>query len=277
MSPAEDSYGTAKRFAFVAETVSAVIATGRPARVLDVGCGTGSLLSRPLAEAFPALEVTGIDADAATIAWAAAHQALPNLHFATALAEDGERPFDLVIASEVLEHVEDPPAFLLWLRRQTRRGGRVIVTVPNGYGPFEAATLAEVVLHQSGLIALARRLAGRPERMAAAERGRDTLAVSPHINFFGRRALNRLFTETGLSVRRFARRTFLCGFLLDQLVGRFGLAGWNARIADRLPAWAVSDWMVELVCDREPVASAWRRGRLSDWRRRLNERRWGLG
>jgi hypothetical protein len=40
-------------------------------------------------------------------------------------------PFDVVIASEVIEHVPDPPAFLKLLRQRLSAGGVVALTTPN--------------------------------------------------------------------------------------------------------------------------------------------------
>src|SRR5262249_16605180 len=52
-------------------------------------------------------------------------------------AQPWEGRFDAVVASEVLEHIGDPAAFLGLLGRCLRRNGLLILTVPNGYGPFE--------------------------------------------------------------------------------------------------------------------------------------------
>src|ERR1700688_3877555 len=62
----EDAYGRAKRQQFV----ESVIHAGKPATVLDFGCGTGTQLTWPLAETFPQVSFLGVDSDAGTIAWA---------------------------------------------------------------------------------------------------------------------------------------------------------------------------------------------------------------
>jgi 2-polyprenyl-3-methyl-5-hydroxy-6-metoxy-1,4-benzoquinol methylase len=80
-------------------------------RVLDIGCGDGAL-SIDLARA--GAHVVGIDASAANIAEGRARHAHPNLDLreGDALADlPGER-FDVVVMSNVLEHLQDRAAFL---------------------------------------------------------------------------------------------------------------------------------------------------------------------
>lgn len=271
---AEDSYGRRKRLEFVAATIGA----HDPKRILDIGCGTGANLTVPLAAMFGGRQFLGADVDARSIAAARSADCPANLRFATIDALDAEPPFDCVIASEVLEHVEDPPAFLDRLRGLTEADGRLIVTVPNGYGPFEWCALMEAVLHLSGLQGLLRGIKHRlvrtgPTPTAAAA---PTLAVSPHINFFSRRALLSLFDAAGFRVQRFRPTTFLCGYGIDAIITNGPVIAWNATVADRLPPWCASDWMFELSPDGTHRQATWQPGGWSRFRRRLNQRRWGL-
>jgi 2-polyprenyl-6-hydroxyphenyl methylase/3-demethylubiquinone-9 3-methyltransferase len=103
--------------------------------VLDVGCGGGIL-----AEALSRLggSVTGLDASAQNVEAATARRArqpqLRDLTYAHTTAEalvaEG-RSYDVVVASEVLEHVADAPLFLACLADLTKAGGVVIVTTFN--------------------------------------------------------------------------------------------------------------------------------------------------
>jgi 2-polyprenyl-3-methyl-5-hydroxy-6-metoxy-1,4-benzoquinol methylase len=102
-----------------------------PASVLDIGCGEGVLTER-IASALRPAPVLGVDlADAGLAAHWRARHAVPNLRFTEMAAEslrfdDGE--FELVCATEVLEHVVDPDAVL---REMTRvAGGWLLLSVP---------------------------------------------------------------------------------------------------------------------------------------------------
>ena len=179
----EDAYGRAKRQGFVEAVIRAV----NPRAVLDFGCGTGTQLTRPLAQAFPHVSFLGIDSDAVTIEWARKQPPLPNLVYATEDA-GGVEPYDVIIASEVLEHVEAPNLLLHDFHSRLANEGRLVVTVPNGHGPFETMSLVEHVLTLSGVLPVLRRMKhsifGKPNFDSTEAL---TLAISPHINFFRRR------------------------------------------------------------------------------------------
>lgn len=273
MLPPEDSYGLAKRLEFVISEIE----RRSPRRVLDFGCGTGANLTVRLAERFPHIQFIGVDSDETSIAHARRVCGIQNLDFRLyprefSFGED----FDLIVASEVLEHVEEPDALLAQLRGSLTQSGALLVTVPNGYGPFELASLAETLLQLSGLYALLRKL----KRILTAtpsspQIGIDTLAISPHVNFFSFGELRRLFDMCGLAIASYRARTFLCGFGFDQLLRGSGVLRWNARVADRLPPQVVSDWMFVLEGRESPSKTAFRRGHYARLRRWLSYRRYG--
>jgi SAM-dependent methyltransferase len=269
MTIPEDSYGNLKRLVFITEAVRQC----QPANILDVGCGTGSLLTRPLAETFPEISVTGSDSDTASIAFANGQGRLQNLAFILDQELDPAPTFDMVIASEVIEHVEDPSAFTRSLTRRLNPGGRLILTLPNGFGPSEISSLLFGLLSASGLLGWLRRIKRRLQnRPAPKPVMADTVAISPHINFFSFRRITSLFDRAGLHVDRYRPRTFLCGNGFDQLLRSPQSLEWNASVADCLPTWMVSDWMFVLSVSAEAAPTKpYRRRRHEKLRRRLNE------
>jgi SAM-dependent methyltransferase len=112
------------RYAFAARL-------SRRKQVLDAGCGAG-YGSAELAR--KAASVLGIDRSAEAIAFARAQYPAPNLRFeeadCTALpAADGS--IDLVVAFEVIEHLQDWRGFLREARRVLAPAGQFIVSTPN--------------------------------------------------------------------------------------------------------------------------------------------------
>jgi SAM-dependent methyltransferase len=103
----------------------------RGKRVLDAGCGAG-YGSAELADA--AERVTGIDIAQAAVDYARAHYALPNLTFEPASCTQlpyADGAFDLVVAFEVIEHLENWRDFLQEVRRVLAPAGQLIVSTPN--------------------------------------------------------------------------------------------------------------------------------------------------
>jgi SAM-dependent methyltransferase len=103
----------------------------RGKRVLDAGCGAG-YGSAELART--AESVTGLDLAPEAVRFARAHYQLPNLFFEQASCAALPHPagaFDLVVAFEVIEHLEDWRGFLLEIRRVLAPTGQFIVSTPN--------------------------------------------------------------------------------------------------------------------------------------------------
>lgn len=99
-------------------------------RVLDVGCGYGAV-ARSVAKARPRSQVTGVDYDRGRLDQARQSDNPANLFFvesdATKSVPDG--PWDVVILSNVLEHIVDRPGFLVSLIATTR-ARRFLIRVP---------------------------------------------------------------------------------------------------------------------------------------------------
>lgn len=82
-------------------------------RVLDLGCGIGEV-ARSIAARIPGVQVTGVDSDPEILAKAKDLPTPGNLRFvlANATQELPEGPWDAVILSNVLEHIDQRIAFL---------------------------------------------------------------------------------------------------------------------------------------------------------------------
>jgi len=99
-------------------------------RVLDIGCGYGAV-ARSIARAHPKAEVTGVDYDAKKLAQASASNNPANLSFVAADATKSvpPGPWDVVVLSNVLEHIVDRPGFLAALIANTG-AKRFLIRVP---------------------------------------------------------------------------------------------------------------------------------------------------
>jgi ubiquinone/menaquinone biosynthesis C-methylase UbiE len=100
-------------------------------RVLDVGCGEGRMIHDLVVET-PGLRVTGIDDDTPKLKEGWRRNAHPRIRFEVADVYKLPFPdshFDLVTAFSVLEHLEDPHAALMEIRRVCSPGW-LIASVP---------------------------------------------------------------------------------------------------------------------------------------------------
>lgn len=243
----ENLWGYKKRLEFVRRQLQARFGA-RPMtslRILDVGCGNGSMLAIPLARL--GYTVTGLDPDEPSI-----HKArelagtLPVSFFCTMLASfDPALRFDCVLCAEVLEHLDDPEAFLRDSAARLAPGGLLILSVPNGYGPFEIESFIYYGLHLDRLLARLRRWLGR-------QPGREEIAGTENITcrhrqFFTGTRLRRMFAACGLRLIARGTASFLCGPFSAHTLGHWPhLFVWNARVSDSLPAFLQSAWYFAL-------------------------------
>lgn len=103
----------------------------RRKRVLDIACGMGY---GSAALAAVADHVTGLDISPEAVEAARAAYPAENLTFLAAPAQSIPLPdasFDLIVAFECIEHLEDWPALLAEARRLLAPGGQFIVSTPN--------------------------------------------------------------------------------------------------------------------------------------------------
>ena len=115
------------RRALVRQLVRRVTA-GRKACILEIGCSGGPLLQQLRSDGYENL--TGIDISAEAIA-ICAQRGVPNTFVMDAqhLSYPSES-FDVITASDVLEHLADAPTALREWHRTLRPGGALVVFVP---------------------------------------------------------------------------------------------------------------------------------------------------
>lgn len=150
-------------------------------RILDVGCGSGRHLGE--AARFTDVEVVGVDRYASDVCdlnarmdylsvrgevrgrWSVATADITRLPFA-------DDAFDLVICSEVLEHVPDDETAMRQLFRVVKPGGTVVVSVPRAL----------------------------PERICWRLSKAYRSAPGGHIRIYGRRELARKLSRVGARI-----------------------------------------------------------------------------
>ncbi len=151
-------------------------------RVLDVGCGNGSMAGELLVRG---CRVVGIDLSEQGISLARKNH--PSARFEVLPAEEklllelGEEPFDRVLSTEVVEHVYDPRNYARGCVGALRSGGRFVCSTPY-HGYFKNLAIA---------------VAGKWDAHA------NPLWDGGHIKHWSRKTLSALMCEVGLTDMRF--------------------------------------------------------------------------
>jgi len=169
--------------AYILPTILSVSSDLPPrSRVLDIGCGNGSLA---LEFARRGHSVVGIDLAEAGIRFA--RESCPAGRFEILAADKDvllnldEEPFDLVYSAEVVEHLYDPRSFMAGCYAATKSQGRFICTTPyHGYWKNLAISLGD-----------------------GWDKHADPLFDGGHIKLFSRKTLSALLAETGFQKIQF--------------------------------------------------------------------------
>jgi len=196
----ENIYGHTKKLEYFRAVVRVYAQSRRlplaDLRLLDLGCGNGQEVTAPLGAL--GSHVLGVDLHRESLDYAQSRVRLPNVRFR--LGDERcltEYPgaFDMVVLSDVLEHVHRPDRLLNAVRGSLRPEGRLVLSVPNGYGPFEmeSAVLRVPVVGRvvHALLARIQRALGRlrqapPRRLAVRAPYNHE---SGHVQFFTVRSL----------------------------------------------------------------------------------------
>lgn len=130
-----------KRLDFIVQTVRSYFNNRTKLRGLDVGCGKGDIC---ISLAFSGYSMVGIDISSECVKEAKRRAETNkivqgNLTFLIGDAENlpfKVSSFNFTICSEVLEHLKRPERALNLINKVLKERGLLIVTVPNGYGPY---------------------------------------------------------------------------------------------------------------------------------------------
>lgn len=104
--------------------------TPKGGRVLDYGCGTGVLFEAALGKA---TSVVGVDLVLAAAELWRAKRGLAGVTLLSpeaAFADVEPGSVDVVVAAEVLEHIDEPTEVLAFFKRALRPGGKLLVSLP---------------------------------------------------------------------------------------------------------------------------------------------------
>jgi SAM-dependent methyltransferase len=125
--------GEAGHFWFRARNALILWALGRYcpgfASLLEVGCGTGFVLSA-IAQAFPEARISGSEIYTTGLAFAAQRALGAELMQMDARNLPYEAEFDVVAAFDVIEHIDEDERVLKNFYRAVKRGGHCLITVP---------------------------------------------------------------------------------------------------------------------------------------------------
>jgi 2-polyprenyl-3-methyl-5-hydroxy-6-metoxy-1,4-benzoquinol methylase len=200
-----------KKMAFIERHLAPL----RPCSVLEFGCGQGLILQN-----LQDCRAIGVEIDEREAA--IAREKRLDVRVGHAGRYDAGSRFDVVIASEVIEHMLQPQSLLDNAARHLRPNGVLLLTTPNGYGYYELSERHLNPRYQIRSNNLLRRALGKStyKRSDSAD----------HCQWFTMGRLLKMARQAGFSLVEQENSDFITGSERD------------IRVASKLPYWLVSGW-----------------------------------
>lgn len=225
------------RLEWIYDTIERLRDPNKPVKVLDVGAGTGNV-TIPLG-LISNSEILGIDIHQPTLDIAIKANTLNNVKFRFQYLQDcpleGQR---FIILTEVLEHIDIYPEILKYIADHADKDMQLLITVPNGRGPFEIAMQPLYLMRKLGLngfILKVKRLLGKKEPYS---QNYET----PHVNFFTVSRMKREVAALGMEVVEVKKAYVFAPIIETYLpfIPLKGIAKLDQKLANVLPQWMAS-------------------------------------
>lgn len=248
----ENAYGHRKRVEWIVAQLK------KTDRIVELGCGTGIMITRTLCKL--GYDARGVDLDETSVEFGQKQFELEGLdphRLQTIDLADSGLEADVIVASEVLEHIRDDHQTAVFeaIDRVLRPGGLLLVTVPNGYGWFEFDRFLYFdaglgwLIERSRLLALIHRFQ-RACGITSMDSPPSTLADSPHVQWFTRRKIRNLLRRFDYRIEQEGQTVLFSGPMSNLLItGWRPLMFFNRILGDLFP-WFAAGFL--LVCRKEP-------------------------
>ena len=236
------------RLACILNMVAAYRPPDPAIQILDIGCGIGNIAA-PLASR--SYSVLGIDVHAPSVELAAKTHVMPHLAFKVAKVQSMDlSQFDVIILTEVLEHVKDWRGMLNYLATGMKPDALLILTVPNGVSP------QEIVCRPSYMLKKTKRGTRVVHAIKWLLRTKDLTTAdqqTPHVNFYRLKTLHAAFEDNQLTIKSFCSIFFVWSLwevLFSRLISE-RWAQWDFRLAQHVPPSWRTMWCFAL--EKEPA------------------------
>lgn len=160
-------------------------------KILDVGCGNGNI-SLPLSSL--GFSVVGLDIDENSINKIKGKNIFPNLSLKIGEIDTLSEKYNIIIISEVLEHLKNPKIFLDKLKNLLSENGIILFSIPNGYSLEEQ--IRKILNHTSIGLKIKNFLKNTFIKKEIIQSNAD----SPHLHFWTWKAFNQFIENSGLQV-----------------------------------------------------------------------------
>lgn len=191
-------------------------------KVLDVGCHTGNV-SLPLA--YLGIDVKAIDINKDILVKAADRDKQRTVKWSNEDFKQLDGKYDAILFLDLLEYTEDPHEYINKAFKLLNDGGYVLLSIPNGYNPFEL--LWDIPMQKI------RKILHKEMRPG-----------DIHIQFF---TINRILNLINKKFEIYSAESFMFLNFLPLLHKSHFISLVDYILAERLPLAVTSRWMIIII------------------------------
>ena len=239
-NPIEDCYATKKKIKIFRKELDLLRIKKKKLNILDFGCGNALDCGRYLFNNSD--NYLGYDIYKPGIDFAILNFKKKNINFSNVFPK---KKFDVIICSEVLEHLVDPTIILKKLNKSLCTDGILLGSVPNGYGLTE---IEKFLIHKLGIYAFLKRIYYLFKKKKGTKKKVPFNYESGHIQFFRIKVLKKIFDKASMRVNYIKNGSFMGADISGEILFRSEIMKKiNTILPDYLPSFMCATWIFKLL------------------------------
>ena len=239
-NPIEDCYATKKKIKIFRKELDLLRYKKKKLKILDFGCGNALGCGRYLFNNID--DYLGYDIYKPSIDFAISNFKNKNIKFSNIFPK---KKFDVIICSEVLEHLEDPTIILKKLNNLLNSDGILLGSVPNGFGLTE---IEKFLIHNLGIYTLIKKIYYFFKKKKTPKKRIPFNYESGHIQFFRISVLKKIFDEASMKTNYIKNGSFMGADISGEILFRSEIMKKiNTTLPDYLPSFVCATWIFKLL------------------------------
>ena len=239
-NPIEDCYATKKKIHIFRDEIEKRRLKKKYLTILDFGCGNIEDCGKYLLNRKDFY--LGFDIHKESLEYAKKKYKTKKINFTEKIPN---KKFDIIIISEVLEHLHKPEEILVELKNKLRKDGVILGSIPNGYGLTE---IEKFIIHKFFIYDFLKILYSFFKKKKVKSKHIPFNYESGHIQFFTLSRFKRMIKKCNLKIYEIRNGTIMGADISGSTFLKFeSTKKINTKIADFIPHFMSATWIFKLI------------------------------
>ena len=238
-NPIEDCYATKKKIYIFRNEIEGYYKARKKLSLLDFGCGNANDCGKYIINRL--YHYNGVDIHKKSLEYAKNQFGNKNVKFTS---EPIKKKYDIIIISEVLEHLKDPEGTLKFLFSLLKDDGIILGSIPNGYGLTE---IEKYIIHKFGIYKISRFIYRLFKKKENTKNQIPFNYESGHIQHFTISSFKGIVDKSGFYSEYIKNGSLMGADITGSTIFKLNFTKYlNTKIADFLPSTICATWIFKL-------------------------------